>query len=111
MILLEIQQIQHEHIQSLRYALGTLDNVQLCLLITRSSIACNRPVKQIPQRTSLVSHNASFVTEMCTCAHFCYKMMHLGLQIRYIVGFVRCAYHIRAIMNYERVMPRVHCNN
>ena len=29
----------------------------------------NRPFAEIPQYTSPISHNASFVTEMCTCVH------------------------------------------
>ena len=30
-----------------------------------------------------------FATEMCTRAHFCYKMVHCGIWDRCIVGFVR----------------------
>ena len=30
-----------------------------------------------------------FVTEMCTHAHFCYKMVHGGIFVWCIVGFVR----------------------
>ena len=33
-----------------------------------------------------------FVTEMCTCAHFCYKMVHCGIFVKCIVGFVRLVY-------------------
>ena len=47
-----------------------------------------RPVAQIPQCTCprLTMHH--FVTEMCTCAHFCYKMLHCGIFIWCFVGFV-----------------------
>ena len=30
-----------------------------------------------------------FVAEMCTCVHFCYKMVHCEIAVRCIVGFVR----------------------
>ena len=33
-----------------------------------------------------------FVTEMYTCAHFCYKMVHCGIFVWCIVGFVRLVY-------------------
>ena len=32
-------------------------------------IQCNKPDAQIPQCTSLISHNAPFVTEMCICVY------------------------------------------
>ena len=35
------------------------------------------------------SHNAPFGTEMCMCAHFCYKMVHYGIFVWCIMGFVR----------------------
>ena len=39
----------------------------------------NRPVTQIPQCTSPLSHNASFCNKnVHMCAHFCYKMVHCG---------------------------------
>ena len=46
------------------------------------------------------SHNASdkyptmhhFVTEMCTCAHFCYKIVHRGIWDCCIVGFPQQVY-------------------
>ena len=50
---------------------------------------CNSmPISQIPQRTCLISHNAPlsyptmhhFVTEICTCAHFCYKKCIVGYR-------------------------------
>ena len=48
------------------------------------------------------SHNAPvpyltmhhFVTEMCMCPHFCYKMVHFGIFIECIVGFVRKVYRV-----------------
>ena len=33
-----------------------------------------------------------FVTEMCTCAHFCNKMLHCGIVVKCIMGFMRCVY-------------------
>ena len=61
-------------------------------------------LQQTPRRSpsqaidpSHKSHNASdryptmyhFVTEMCTRAHFCYKMVHCGIWDWRIVGFVQ----------------------
>ena len=40
----------------------------------------NRPISQISQCTSPMSHNAPFCnTNMHTCAHFCYKFLHYGI--------------------------------
>ena len=36
-----------------------------------------------------------FVTEMCTRAHFCYKILHCGIWHRCILGFVRWVYCFR----------------
>ena len=33
-----------------------------------------------------------FVAELCTCVHFCYKMLHCGIFVWCIVGFVRWVY-------------------
>ena len=33
-----------------------------------------------------------FVTEICMCAHFCYKMVHCGIWDWCIVGYVRWVY-------------------
>ena len=46
------------------------------------------------------SHDASdkyttmhhFVTELCMCAHFCYKKVHYGIWDQCIMGFVRLVY-------------------
>ena len=49
----------------------------------------NRPIWQIPQCISLVSHSAPFCERnVHTCAHFSYKMVHCGIWDRCIVGFV-----------------------
>ena len=47
------------------------------------------PVPPLPQCIIQISHNAHFVTEMCTHAHFCYKMVHSGICDWCIVGFVQ----------------------
>ena len=40
-----------------------------------------RPVAQIPQCTSPMSHNATFCNRnVHICAHFCYKMMHCVMR-------------------------------
>ena len=56
----------------------------------RSSKVCTK----VPSHKS---YNASdkyptvhrFVTEMCTCAHFCYKMVHCGISYWCLVGVVQ----------------------
>ena len=46
--------------------------------------------KKIPPLTSPISHNASFCnSNVQTCAHFCHKMVHCGIFVSCIVGFVR----------------------
>ena len=49
--------------------------------IRSALIWCNRPISQIPQCTSPISHNALFRTEMCT---FLFWMMHCGISNIYI---------------------------
>ena len=45
----------------------------------------DRTVSQIPQCTSLISHNAPFCNRnVHMCAHFCYKMVHCGMSDRCI---------------------------
>ena len=57
----------------------------------------NRPISQIPQCTSSISHNAPFCNRnVHMCAHFCYKMGHCGILIRCIMGSVRWVYYIEA---------------
>ena len=39
----------------------------------------NKPVAQIPQCTTPISHNGPFCnTNVHVCGHFCYKMVHCG---------------------------------
>ena len=54
----------------------------------------NRPISQIPGCIcAIISHNASFCNRnVHMCAHFCYKMMHCGIFVSCILGFVRCVY-------------------
>ena len=49
----------------------------------------NRPISQCIHPAM---HH--FVTEMCTRAHFCYKMVHCGLWNWYIMGFVQHVYSL-----------------
>ena len=52
-----------------------------------------RPVAQIPQCISHISHNASFCNKnVHTRSHFCYKMVHCGTFVWCIMGFVRWDY-------------------
>ena len=61
---------------------------------------CCHPVTMDHIDPSHKSHNASnkyptmhhFLTEMCTHAHFCYKMVHCWIWDRSIVGFMRLVY-------------------
>ena len=53
----------------------------------------NRPVAQIPQCTSPMSHNAPFYNRnVHMCGHFCYKMVYCGIFVRCVVGFVKWVY-------------------
>ena len=48
---------------------------------TCTSCKINKPVAQIPQCTSPISHNAPFYNRnVHICAHFCYKIIHSGLS-------------------------------
>ena len=49
----------------------------------------SRSVSQISQRTRQYPTMCHFVTEMCTCAHFCYKVVYWGIWDWCIVRFVR----------------------
>ena len=55
---------------------------------------CNRiPVAQIPQSTSHISHNAPLCNRnVHMCAHTFYKMVHCGIFVWWIGGFVRWMY-------------------
>ena len=53
----------------------------------------NNPVAQILQCTSPISHNAPFCDRnVHMCAHFCYKMVHYGIFMKCIMGFIRWIY-------------------
>ena len=74
--------IYHVWKNGYRYCLATL------VMVFASS-----PVAQIPQCTSLISHNASFYhRNMHMSGHFCYKMVHCGIFVQCIVVYVRRAY-------------------
>ena len=57
--------------------------------------ACNRPISQIPQCITQISHNnAPFCKRnVHMCAHFCYKMLHCGIWHRCILEFVKWVYY------------------
>ena len=65
--------------------------------ITSKGFSCNRPLVQIPQCTSPVSYSAPFCNRnVHICAHFCYRLLHCGIFVWCIMGFVRwvyCAIH------------------
>ena len=45
---------------------------------------------------SPISHNAAFCNRnVHTCAHFCHKMLHCGIFVCYIVGFVKWVSSVR----------------
>ena len=74
------------------------------VMLYYSSFQYSRPLSQIPQciRYNTVHH---FVTEMCTHAHFCYKMVQYGMWYWCIVGFVQqvcwtCLCHGRALARH-----------
>ena len=54
----------------------------------------NRPISQIPKCICAISHNATFCNRnVHMCAHFCYKMVHCGIFVWCILGFVRWVYY------------------
>ena len=58
-------------------------------MLPRSDWSSIRLVPQIPWCTSPISHNAPCCSRnVHMCAHFCYKMVHFGIFVRCIVGFV-----------------------
>ena len=65
-------------------------------IIVDSDVECtpeylsNTPDVQIPQYTSRIFHNALHCNKnVHTCAHFWYNMVHCGIFVWYIVGFVK----------------------
>ena len=69
------------------------------IILIRSSCTwyrLNRPISQIPECICAISHNATFCNRnVHMCAHFCYKMVHYGIFVWCIVGFVRWVYWCR----------------
>ena len=52
-----------------------------------------RPISQIPECICAISQNATFCDRnVHMCAHFCYKMVHCGICVWCILGFVRWLY-------------------
>ena len=50
-------------------------------------------ISQVPQYIRGISHNAPFCNRnVHLCAHFCYRMVHCGIFIYCIVGFVQQKY-------------------
>ena len=49
----------------------------------------DRPISQMPKCICVISHNAIFCNMR---AHFCYKMVHCGIFVWRIEGFVRWVY-------------------
>ena len=64
-----------------------------CDLSVKKTQTQNRPISQIPECICAISHNATFCDRnVHMCAHFCYKMLHCGIFVWCIVGFVRLVY-------------------
>ena len=51
-------------------------------------VRLSKPVSGIPQCTSRYPTMHHFVTEMCMCAHFCYKMVLCVISSKYIMGMI-----------------------
>ena len=92
------QHISHPH----GWAVGCLfwvclGKLRVCpwnCIILNWIMHCNdgpiRTVAQIPQCTSPIIHNTSICNRnVHMCAHFCYKMVHYGTFIWYIMGIAR----------------------
>ena len=67
-----------------------------------------RPVAQIPQCTSSISHNAPFCNRnVYMCAHFCYKMVHCGICELGLLMFCQSQYGI--FFNSWSVVSQLSC--
>ena len=75
------------------YNAVALKHVQYSRYITSTGRPRKLTKFTILQCTSPISHNAPFVTEMCTCAHFCYKTLHCEIFVQCLVEFVRWIYY------------------
>ena len=63
-----------------------------------------RPVTQIPQCPSPTSHNAQFCNrKVHMCIHFCYKMVHCGIFVKWIVGFGRWFYSRSGMASFRQI--------
>ena len=71
---------------------GIIHHWNVLIWIQNISNNAHRPFAQIPQCTSPISHKAPFCDRnVYICAHFYYKMVHCGIFVWCIVGFVRCS--------------------
>ena len=62
-------------------------------LVCHKRVPVNRFISQIPECICVTSHNAPFCNRnVHICAHFCYEMVHCGIFVWCIVGFVRWVY-------------------
>ena len=68
----------------------------------------SRLITQIPQCTNPISHNAPLCNKnVHICAHFCYKMVHCGIFVQCIVGFVRWVSWVALLI---MVLSNEHCS-
>ena len=78
----------------IHYSFQILEDVQQSSGTESNLFQHNRPISQIPQRICAISHNAAFCNRnVHMCAHFCYKMLHCGISVWCILGFVRWDYY------------------
>ena len=68
----------------------------------------SRPISQIPQCTSHISHKAPFCNRnVHMCAHFSHEILHCGKLVWCIVGFVRWVYWVCSIHVIDFLPPNV----
>ena len=62
----------------------------------------NKTISQIPECICVISHNATFCNRnVHMCAHFCYKMVHCGIFVWCILGFVRWVYWVLLVTHFK----------
>ena len=92
-----IRHVEQTNFVEALYAVFLITGFRLQLLLNTSFwhlnvVQCTRtaPVAQIPQCTSLISHNALLCKRnVHTRTQICYKMLHCGIFVRCIVRFLR----------------------
>ena len=71
---------------------------------------CKTSISQNPQCIIYPTMDC-FVTEICTCAHFCYKMVHCGIWDWCIVGFLGYVYSFEDLVPIDEIHVCIQFSN